>query len=447
LAEGQAVAEMRGDDLEGARPTAELPRLQLVRLSLYWLGLSSIFIGVTQILSGRIQFQTDSPLYSPGSEGSTLFALTVAGALIAAVIQPTIGSISDYTISRWGRRKPYIFIGSVLDVAFLYGIASSNSILSVAAFMALLQVSANFAQGPFQGYIPDLVPAGQVGLASALVGLFQVLGNAVGFGIGSAAVATNSFFLGTMALGGLELLTMASVVWRVNEGRPAKVRGSRSWLAVAREAWATDVLRERSFLWLVGSRWFFLMGATMLINLSLFYFAQSFSLGQAESGATNFLVLAAVIVGNVVTVIPAGRMSDRVGRKPVIYAACAVAGTGMLIVALAPVIPLVILGAGLFGAGSGMFLAVDWALMTDIIPKASSGRYMGISNVATATAGIFSLLLGGKLMDIVNGVAGYGSGPRAAFLLAVSFFALGAILLRPVVEPRLRGAAAAPALA
>jgi MFS family permease len=119
----------------------------------------------------------------------------------------------------------------------------------------------------------------------------------------------------------------------------------------------------------------------------------------------------------------------------------------MLIVALAPVVPVVVVGAAFFGAGSGMFLAVDWALMTDIIPKASSGRYMGISNVATATAGIFSLLLGGKLMDIVNGIAGYGAGPRAAFLLAVVFFALGAILLRPVVEPRLRGAVPAPAVA
>jgi len=420
---------------DGDRPTAELPRTQLIRISLYWLGLSSIFIGVTQILSGRIQFDEGSPLYSPGSEGGTLFALTVVGALIAALVQPTIGSISDYTISRWGRRKPYIFIGSVLDVAFLYGIATSNSIVAVAAFMALLQISANFAQGPFQGYVPDLVPARQVGLASALVGLFQVLGNAVGFGIGSAAVATDSFFLGTMALGALELATMVSVVWRVGEGRSPRPRHGRSWLSIAREAWATDILKEHSFLWLVSSRLFFLMGATMLINLSLFYFAQTFGLPQDKAGAANFPVLAAVVVGNILTVLPAGRISDRIGRKPVIYVACAVAGTGMLIVALAPTIPVVIVGAALFGAGSGMFLAVDWALMTDIIPKASSGRYMGISNVATATAGIFSLLTGGKLMDIVNGLATYGDGPRAAFLLAVVYFALGALLLRPVVEP------------
>jgi MFS family permease len=432
------VAHPPADAFSGDRPVTKLPKTQLVRLSLYWLGLSSIFIGVSQILSGRIQFEKGGPLYSPGSEGSTLFALTVVGALIAAIVQPTIGSISDYTISRWGRRKPYIFIGSVLDVVFLYGIATSNSIVAVAAFMALLQFSANFAQGPFQGYIPDLVPAKQVGLASALVGLFQVLGNAVGFGIGSAAVATNSFFLGLMALGALELITMSSVVWRVSEGRTARDRGGRSWVSVAREAWATDILSERSFMWLVSSRLFFLMGATMLINLSLFFFAQTFKLPQAEAGAANFPVLAAVILGNVLTVIPAGRISDRIGRKPVIYAACGVAGAGMLIVALAPSIPIVIAGALFFGAGSGMFLAVDWALMTDIIPKASSGRYMGISNVATATAGIFSLLTGGKLMDIVNSIGTRGDGPRAAFLLAVAYFALGALLLRPVVEPRTR---------
>ena len=111
----------------------------------------------------------------------------------------------------------------------------------------------------------------------------------------------------------------------------------------------------------------------------------------------------------------------------------------MLIVAVAPSIPVVIVGATLFGAGSGMFLAVDWALMTDIIPKASSGRYMGISNVATATAGIFSLLTGGKLMDIVNGLATVRRRPaRGVPRWRSLYFAVGALLLRPVVEPPVR---------
>ncbi len=414
------------------RPTADLPRTQLVRLSLYWLGLSSIFSGLTAILSGRIQF---AGLGDRGSEGTTLFALNVAGALIAALVQPTVGAISDYTVSRWGRRKPYIFIGSVLDVLFLLGIASSNTILAIAAFMVLLQVSANMAQGPFQGYVPDLVPERQVGLASALVGLFQVLGNVAGFGIGAVAVGTGNFFLGTMALGALELVTMLSVVWRVREGSLARPREGRSWPTIAREAWGTDILAERSFLWLVGSRWFVLMGVNMLINFATFYLAQTFLLSQGETGGVNVLVLGATVLGNVVAVIPAGRISDRIGRKPVIYAACATGGFGMAIVAAAPAVPIVVAGAVLFGAGCGMFLAVDWALMTDIIPKASSGRYMGISNVATATSGIVAVMSGGLLMDAANRGMGYGVGPRMALALAVIYFVVGALLLRPVREP------------
>ena len=70
--------------------------------------------------------------------------------------------------------------------------------------------------------------------------------------------------------------------------------------------------------------------------------------------------------------------------------------------------------------------------MTDIIPKASSGRYMGLSNVATASSGVLAVAIGGTLMDVVGG----GAGPRAALWLAVVLFGVGAVLLRPVDERR-----------
>src|SRR3954466_15060942 len=163
------------------RPVARLPNRELLRMSLYWLGLSSIFAGLTAIMTGRLQ-STD--LVDKGTAGRTLFLISITGVIIAIIVQPTIGSISDYTVSRWGRRKQYIFIGSILDVVFLFGIATSNTLIAIAAFIALLQFSSNLAQGPFQGYVPDLVPAEQVGTASALVGMMQVLGNVAGFVIG-----------------------------------------------------------------------------------------------------------------------------------------------------------------------------------------------------------------------------------------------------------------------
>lgn len=423
---------------EAGRPTVDLPLAQLLKISVYWLGLSSIFAGLTAILGGRLEFEG---LVPRGTEGAALFQMTVFGAIIAALVQPTIGSISDYTISRWGRRKPYIFIGSVLDIVFLVGIASSNTVVSIAAFVVLLQVSSNFAQGPFQGYVPDLVPARQVGLASALVGLMQVLGNVVGVAIGAAAIGLSArderaFFAGLVALGVLELVTMLAVVLGVREGRVARDRAGRSWLLIAGEAWGTDILGERSFLWLVASRLLVLMGGGVLLNLATFYLARSLGLDQEGSAGAYFSLTAIVAITTILAVVPSARVSDRVGRKPVIYASCALGAVGLAIVALAPSLPITLVGVAIFGISTGTFLAVDWALMTDIIPKASSGRFMGISNVATASSGVLAVAIGANLMDLVGGAARDGSGPRAALLFGVACFVLGAFLLRPVDERR-----------
>jgi MFS family permease len=120
----------------------------------------------------------------------------------------------------------------------------------------------------------------------------------------------------------------------------------------------------------------------------------------------------------------------------VIYASCVIGAAGALIVAGAPSVIVAEVGVLLLAVASGAFLSVDWALMTDIIPKASSGRYMGISNVATACAGPLALLTGGTLMDIVGGREEAGSGPRAAFVVGVALFAIGALLLTRVEERR-----------
>jgi len=415
---------------DDGRPTRPLPIRQLIRLSLYWLGLSSIFAGLNVILTGRLEFTGMVP---KSEVGGTLFRLTIAGAVIAAIVQPTVGSISDYTISRWGRRKPYIFIGSVLDVVFLFAIATSNELVAIAVFIALLQFSSNFAQGPFQGYVPDLVPAAQVGLASGLVGLFTVLGNATGFIVGSLSVTTGRFDIGTIALGVIELVTMLAVVIGVDEGRAAKPRQGRSWLNVAADAWGTDVLREKSFLFLVGSRLFVLMGGSVLVHLGLLYLSRSIGLSQHDAGNAFLVVSVVAALATAVAVIPAGRASDRFGRKRVIWVATALGAAGLLTAAVAPSLAFAYLAAALMGIGTGSFLAVDWALMTDIIPKASSGRYMGISNVATASAGVLAIAIGGGLiMDRFE----LATGPRAAMVFGAVSYGIGALLLWPVREKR-----------
>ncbi|HXU86150.1 MAG TPA: MFS transporter, partial [Verrucomicrobiae bacterium] len=238
------------------RPTALLPISHLVRLSIYWLGLVAVINGIGIILQERIK--TIVP--DPDVQYTTLGIVQVIGIVVAIVVQPTVGSISDYTVSRFGRRKPYILIGTTLDFVFLVGVATSNTVLSLAAFVTLLQFSSNFAQGPFQGYVPDLVPAAQVGLASAMVGMFTVLGAVIGTAFATLGLAIGNFLLPTIALGVLHFATMVSMFFRLDEGRPANTRGGRGWGAIAARTWGTDILRERSFLLLVGSRFFILGG-------------------------------------------------------------------------------------------------------------------------------------------------------------------------------------------
>ena len=140
------------------RPTRTLPLSQLITLSIYWFGIVLIWGGLNKIIVPAMIGEL------PGGEenlGVLLAIIVTVGVIAPILIQPTIGTISDYTVTRWGRRKPYIVIGALLDVVFLVGIATSETYLALVAFYFLLQLSSNFAQGPFQGYVPDLVPAPQ----------------------------------------------------------------------------------------------------------------------------------------------------------------------------------------------------------------------------------------------------------------------------------------------
>ena len=329
---------------------ALLPLGQLVRLSVYWLGLIAVVQGIGIILQERITVLVPDP----NVQYTTLGIIQVAGMVIAVLVQPTVGTLSDYTVSRFGRRKPYIVIGTLLDLVFLVGLATSNTVLAVAAFVTLLQFSSNFAQGPFQGYVPDLVAAPQVGLASGMVGLFTVLGVVTGTAIATLGVATGDFVLPTIALGLVHVVTMILLVFRLNEGRAAKNRGGRSWRSVAAEAWGTDILRERSFLYLVASRFFILGGSAFLIVLQVPYLERA--LGMTDRDQRALWILGTTVVAVICTAaatIPAARLSQRVGRKRVIYAATAIGALGMTIAALAPTPPVLALGAVLVGVGGG----------------------------------------------------------------------------------------------
>ncbi|HEY4753424.1 MAG TPA: MFS transporter [Candidatus Limnocylindrales bacterium] len=423
------------EEVEGARPTALLPASHLLRISAYWLGLTAIDSGVNIAVQNRIVFER-TLVPDPLMTGTAAALVGLAGAIIAIIVQPTVGYLSDFTVSRWGRRKPYIVVGSLLDVVFLLGIAYSNTLLALGAFIALLSVSTNVARGPFQGYVPDLVAEPQVGTASALVGMMQVVGNVVGTLIATYAAQSGNIPAGLAAIALIELVTMSSVVLRVGKGMPPRPRNGRTWTRIARETWSADILRERSYVWLLVSRFLFLTAGGIMFNLAIKYMAEVQHMSQDDANGAVRIASILIVVAIVLVSVPAGRLSDRVGRKPVIYMACGIGVVAMATMALAPSVQVAYLGALLYGIGGGVFVAVDWALMTDIIPRASSGRYMGLSNVATGASSPVSVAVGGVLADLINRVVVMGAGMRASLIVALGLYLLAAWALRPVVEPR-----------
>jgi MFS family permease len=405
-----------------------LPLRQLFTLSIYWLGIQTIWGGLNTII---IPQRIDA--LNPGAQGVLLALIIAVGAIAPIIVQPTVGMISDYTITRWGRRKPYIVIGALLDVAFLAGFAWSNTFLAMLAFYFLLQLSSNFAQGPFQGYVPDLVPARQVGTASGLMGLMLVLGTIVGVGIATVGGAASA--PAVLALGVVEVVTMVILVATVDEGRAAPRRAG-SWRQVALSAWDRDILRESNVLWLLLVRLLFL-GAYNVTALATPYFERVHGLTDTAADQTVFLATVIVGVATLLAALPGGRLSDRFGRRAVIWGAGVIAGLGLLGVAVAPSRELAIASFVPFGIGMGFFLSADWALMADVIPKHTSGRYMGVLNAGTAMAGPVFLIVGGPTQDIFGALLGREAGPRFAMLVAALFVA-GACLALRRVDPRRR---------
>jgi MFS family permease len=406
-----------------------LPLSQLLTLSIYWLGIQTIWGGLTIIVIPARLDDMNREL-----AGTLVAIIFLIGAVAPLIVQPTIGMISDYTVTRWGRRKPYIVIGTLLDVVFLLGIAYSNDFVALVAFYFLLQVSSNFAQGPFQGYVPDLVPAKQVGTASGLMGLMLTLGTIAGVGIATFGGLIDNMPIAILILGAIEVATMVVLIATVDEGRGAPAR-TRSWTQIALSAWGRDILRQRDVLWLLVVRLMFL-GAYNATVVALGYFRRSHGLSDDDASTTVLIATAIVGVSTALAAIPGGRLSDRFGRRPVIWGAAAIAGSALLGVAVAPTPELAVAAWVPFGIGMGIFLSADWALMSDVIPKHTAGRYMGILNAGTAMAGPAFIVVAGPIQDFVAAAVADPVGPRAAMAVAAVFVGLAALALTQVDPTR-----------
>ena len=286
------------------------------------------------------------------------------------------------------------------------------------AAVVLLQFSSNFAQGPYQGYVPDLVPSRQVGIASGLLGAANIAGQMLGPGLAILFIAVLPDALGVpeIALGVfvcialVEVTTMLVTVFFVPDtpGPPT----SRTLRQRALGAWGTDLLQQHDYVWLLISRLLVLTALVSLQAFAVFFLENAHGMEPDQAQASQFPIIVILVVSALVSAVPGGWISSRIGRKPVLYVAISLGGVGAVLVALSPAYWTVVTAAVPIGICSGVFLGVDWALMTDIIPKAESGRYMGISNIAVASAGPIASMVGGIVVFVLSLLA---FGPALAY--------------------------------
>ena len=374
------------------------------------------------------------PLAIGADVNTYVSVLDTVGAAFAIVWQPAIGAMSDNSRFALGRRRPFIAIGVVGDIIFLTLIAFVTSYWALLLVYVVFQMASNTAQGPYQGMLPDQVPPDQRGVASGYYGLMNMVGTIVGFlVVGALLIPTHHVRLAILTLPVVIAIAGALVIF----GVPDRRRTAPSSQALGRSVLlsvAIDTKRYRDFAWLMVSRLFFLMAPVAIGTYAFNFIRYTFNYSEGKASLYSSALQATILVLAAVLCMTAGFLAERYGKKRLIAAACIIGAVGSTLLIFAPSLPW-ILGFGLIvGVSLGIFLSVDWAFMTDLIPKAEAGRYMGVSNIATASAGLIARPILGPIIDAFNNNRTSAAGYRVMFGIVTGFFLIALLTLRPVRE-------------
>lgn len=412
---------------EDGRMLKRLHLIDLTTLNIFWIGLNFLWNSLHAIiLPVRILDLAPEHL-----KGTALGLITFLGLILAMVYQPLIGAISDASTFKWGRRRPFILIGTFFNIIFLTLLLAAGNLWLLFVWYMLLQLSSNTAEGPYQGIIPDLVPEDQRGEASGIKQIIEILGAVLSTFIAGYLMERGL----TWAMGGViiaALLVSAVItVFAVHEQPGDQVKG-KPLLSHARDTFNIDMGQYSDYMWLVLSRFFVFVGLTAVQIFSLYFI-------KDVIGAPNYTEVAGsltAIVGVAILLIvyPAGYLSDRVGRKPLLIFSGLMATAGVLLFLTADSLTKLLIYGGTIGLAMGIFLSSNWAFATDLIPRVEAAKYMGISNVATA-GGSAAARLGGPLLDFFN-VRQQGLGYNVLFMGIALCFLLGALVLVRVRERR-----------
>lgn len=348
------------------------------------------------------------------------------GALFALVANPLAGRLSDRTSSRFGMRRPWILGGSIVGVGAFLLVGAATSLWVVLVGWCLAQASFNAVLAAANATLPDQVPAASRGKVSGIVGVTTPL-----------AILGGSFlinFIGDDVLRflvpGLLALVLAVVfVLVLKDRRLAEKPKQRFTVGQFFGSFVFNPRKHPDFGWTWLTKFFVMFGYAGIATFLPFYLTEKFRL--TEQGAISTILLAnlASTVAMVISSPIGGFLSDRLGkRRPFVAAAGVIMVVGLVILAFAPSVAVVILAQAVIGLGAGAFFSVDLALATQVLPNADdTAKDLGVLNIANALPQSIAPAIAPSIIAI--GTATAIGGYSVWYLFGAFIALLGAVLV------------------
>ncbi len=363
--------------------------------------------------------------------GSDMSWLTASGALLASVIQPVIGALSDRSLHPSGRRRPYMVVGVLGTMAALVAMGLAPGFALFLLFYLFLQVFANLASAPYQALIPDVVLFEQRGVASGYMGLMSQAAI-----IGGVLLPT--FFsvrLTFDVLAALQLLGLIVTLVGVPEVPLTDHSPSWHFRAFLKAFWIPP--RQHADWW-----WVFLTRLLVMLGFSTleYYLYYYLHFVQHLKNPNPMLdqALIAVTLASLLSVLTAGWLSDRFQRRKIMVSLGGlVMGAAALGFVFTKSLTMVTIFALMFGLGYGTYLSTDWALAVDVLPPTNNAaKDMGLWSISQTVAQTAATALAGVFLTFAVVRWGNSLAYRGLFVMTFAYFLLGSVLVTRVRKVR-----------
>jgi MFS family permease len=420
-----------------AEPTVTPPKRWTLSLVLLNLGVMAGWFGPIQVLLAQ-QSAEIADANSAGMDKELLLAVVLfAGAFVSMIANPVWGALSDRTRSRHGRRVPWVLGGVLVGAACLVLLGTATGAVLLVLAWCLVQIALNAAWAGGTAAVPDQVPAQQRGLIGGLIAVAGVVGVVLGIQVAAWTSSITQAYV-VIAI----LVVVLSVPWLLGSRDIALPRDHplppMDWKSMLRSFWVSP--REHpDFAWAWITRLLVNLGNWIALNY-LFYFLTD-GLGYGKDDATARLGLLVVIYGamTVLTTAFVGWWSDKVGKRKVfvIWSGMLV-GLSSLILAAVQSWTGALAAAVVLGIGFGVYQAVDFALITQVLPGASErAKDLGVINIAAALPQVLAPVIAGVILVAVRNLGGtvathgeqWSLGYGVVYLVGFAFCVLGSVLV------------------